>query len=66
VAFRVPPSRFGEAWRVLLDTSDDHTPTTLLTPGTGVDVMGRCLVLLQRDTGPDDAEPTDHPEDSHA
>jgi glycogen operon protein len=66
VAFRVPPSRYGEAWRVVLDTSDDHAPATLLTPGAGVDMVGRCLVLLQRDIGPDDAEPTDHPEDPRA
>ncbi len=66
VRFRVPPSRYGAAWRVVLDTSDDHAPSTLLTPGAGVDAVGRSLVLLQRDPAPDDAEPTDHPEDPHA
>jgi glycogen operon protein len=65
VAFRVPPSRYGDAWRVVLDTSDDDAPTTLLTPGAGVDVIARCLVLLQRVTT-DDADPSNHPEDIHA
>jgi hypothetical protein len=52
VEFTVPPSRFGEGWAVVFDTSTDGSPERRgrpdLRPGDHLQCTGGSVALLRR------------------
>jgi len=51
LGFTLPPSAYGTAWTVVLDTDGSAGPGTLLDAGTGLTVTGRSVVVLTRPSG---------------
>ena len=49
VTFTIPGKRYGQTWRVLIDTAQTRDPNGwLLTPGDKREVTARSIVLLRR------------------
>jgi glycogen operon protein len=48
VAFRLPPRRFGNRWRVELSTADPDAPDDVFAQREEIALEGRSLVLLRR------------------
>ncbi len=51
LGFTLPPSAYGTAWTVVLDTDGSAEPGTVLDAGTGLTVTGRSVVVLTRPSG---------------
>jgi glycogen operon protein len=49
--FTLPPSTYGTAWTVVLDTDGSAEPGTVLEAGTGLTVTGHSVVVLTRPSG---------------
>ncbi|MFC8801042.1 glycogen debranching protein GlgX [Promicromonospora sp. NPDC057138] len=49
--FRVPPSTYGKAWTVVLDTDGSAEPGTVLGACTSLSVTGHSVVVLTRPPG---------------
>lgn len=49
--FRVPPSAYGKAWTVVLDTDGSAEPGSVLDAGASLSVTGRSVVVLTRPSG---------------
>jgi isoamylase len=48
VTFRVPEERYGAAWQLLVDTTQEHAPEDVVKAGEDLLLEARSTVLLQR------------------
>jgi glycogen operon protein len=53
VSFRLPPERYGSAWQVEIDTSQNHSPGDTVVESVAVE--GRALLVLRRVDAPESA-----------